>query len=195
MSTLVLHAKTYTIMKQTIIALMAVALLASCEQKAEEATTENNVATTMNKEGEPPIYESLYISEAEGNQLITNYHEFLKSEVQKTLPKRDTVNFDSLKSNKNLSFMLDAKKLKAFLDSNTHIKTLDIYLARTSANDDGKMTLVYVGAKDSTGSDGEKIHVELVQYRVDDPGHTDPQVMDNVYPCPTCDRDRIHTNQ
>lgn len=176
-------------MKQTLIALLAIALLASCQQNTEEAKE------SMKDRSGAPSYENLYISETEGNQLITNYHEHLKSEVQKSLPEGDTVSFDSLKQHRSLAFMINAKELKDYLKTFPDVTTLNIYLARTQADDLGKMTLVYVGAKDSTAANGETVHVELVQYKESDPTHNDPQVMDNVIPCPDCDRSRIHTNQ
>lgn len=91
--------------------------------------------------------------------------------------------------------MIDAKKLKRYLDDSTQIKMLNIYLARTSPDATGLMTLVYVGAKDSIVDNGEgqidTFYVEQAHYKASDPRHTNPQVMDHVYPCPTCD-DRIH---
>lgn len=171
-------------MKQTIIALLAIVLLAACRQNAEEAKTATDVITTETDEG--PSYEHLYISEGKGDTLIQNYHKYLG----------ESLGIDSNELlTQDLSFMIDAQKLKNYLDAHPDIKMLDIYLARTRPDATGSMTLVYVGAKDSIVDQGDgetdTFYVEQAHYKSSDPGHEHPQVMDNVFPCPTCD-DRIH---
>lgn len=171
-------------MKQTILALMVVVLLAACQQNADEAKTANDVITT--ETDEVPSYEHLYISETEGNTWIQNYHKYL----------RESLGIDTTQLlTQHLSFMIDAKKLKDYLDAHNDIKMLDIYLARTTPDASGLMTLVYVGAKDSIVDQGDgevdTFYVEQVHYRTSDPEHNNPKVMDHVFPCPVCD-DRIH---
>lgn len=171
-------------MKQTIIALLAIVLLAACRQNAEEAKTATDVTMTETVEG--PSYEHLYISEGAGDTLIQNYHKYL----------RESLGIDSNGLlTQDLSFMIDAQKLKNYLDAHPDIKMLDIYLARTKPDATGSMTLVYVGAKDSIVNQGDgeidTFYVEQVHYKSSDPEHKNPKVMDHVYPCPTCD-DRIH---
>lgn len=170
-------------MKQTIIALLAIVLLAACQQNTEEAKTATDVITTETDEG--PSYEHLYISESAGNTLIQNYHKYL----------RESLGIDTNELlDRQLSFMIDAQKLRNYLDAHHDIKMLDIYLARTTPDATGSMTLVYVGAKDSIVDQGDgetdTFYVEQAHYKSSDPEHNHPQVMDNVYPCPTC-QDRV----
>lgn len=167
-------------MKQTIIALLAIVLLAACQQNAEQAKTATDVITT--ETDEVPSYEHLYISEGAGDTLIQNYHKYL----------RESLGIDSNELlTQDLSFMIDAQKLRNYLDAHHDIKMLDIYLARTTPDATGSMTLVYVGAKDSivAQEDGETdtFYVEQVHYRSSDRGHEHPQVMDHAFPCPTCE--------
>lgn len=170
-------------MKQTIIALLAIVLLAACQQNADEAKTATDV--TRPETNEVPSYEHLYISEGAGDTLIQNYHKYL----------RESLGIDTSELlDRQLSFMIDAQKLRNYLDAHHDIKMLDIYLARTTPDATGSMTLVYVGAKDSIvdQEDGEidTFYVEQAHYKSSDPGHEHPQVMDHAFPCPTCE-DRI----
>lgn len=167
-------------MKQTIIALLAIVILAACQQNAEKTETANDVV--MREEGEALSYEHLYISEGAGDTLIQNYHKYL----------RESLGIDSNELlTQDLSFMIDAQKLRNYLDAHHDIKMLDIYLARTTPDATGSMTLVYVGAKDSLVDEGEgetdTFYVEQAHYRSSDPVHNHPQVMDNAFPCPTCE--------
>ena len=167
-------------MKQTIIALLAIVLLAACQQNAEQAKTTTDVITPETVEG--PSYEHLYISEGAGDTLIQNYHKYM----------RESLGIDSNGLlTQDLSFMIDAQKLKNYLDAHPDIKMLDIYLARTTPDATGSMTLVYVGAKDSIVDQGDgetdTFYVEQAHYKSSDPEHNNPQVMDHAYPCPTCE--------
>ncbi len=176
-------------MKQTIIALLATVLLAACQQNTEEAKTATDVITPETDEA--PSYEHLYISEGEGDTLIQNYHKYL----------RESLGIDTNELHtQSLSFMIDAQKLRNYLDAHHDIKMLDIYLARTTPDATGSMTLVYVGAKDSLvdQEDGEidTFYVEQAHYKSSDPEHEHPQVMDHAFPCPTCeDRIRVFGRQ
>ncbi|HEY9177779.1 MAG TPA: hypothetical protein VIN07_08820 [Flavipsychrobacter sp.] len=171
-------------MKQTIIALGVLVLLAACRQNADEVKTENDATAAIT--GEAPVYESLYISETEGNTWIQNYHKYLRTSLG--------IDTNQLLT-QQLSFMIDARKLKRYLDDSTQIKMLNIYLARTSPDATGLMTLVYVGAKDSIVDNGEgqidTFYVEQAHYKASDPAHRNPKVMDHAYPCPTCE-ERVH---
>lgn len=172
-------------MKQTIIALLAIVLLAACRQNTEQAKTATDVTRTETDEA--PSYEHLYISEGKGDTLIQNYHRYL----------RESLGIDTNQLlTQHLSFMIDAQKLRNYLDAHHDIKKLDIYLARTTPDATGAMTLVYVGAKDSIVDQGDgeidTFYVEQVHYKSSDPEHNHPQVMDHVVPCPRCERVRIY---
>lgn len=173
-------------MKQTIIALLAIVLLAACQQNAEEAKTATDVITT--ETDEVPSYEHLYISEGAGDTLIQNYHKYL----------RESLGIDTNQLlDRQLSFMIDAQKLKNYLDAHPDIKMLDIYLARTTPDATGSMTLVYAGAKDSIVDQGngeiDTFYVEQPHYKSSDLEHNHPQVMDYARPCPVCgDRIKLH---
>lgn len=130
--------------------------------------TENMVAEPAgSKTRDIPGIDAILILESEANDKIQRYH--------KSIGLKNN-------NNQNVSFMLDANLLRAYLDQNTNISKLDVYLAQES---DGKMTLVYVGGKDSSG-----YVVEVPYYK---PNQTAKYVFDHAMPCPTCARIGIHT--
>ena len=177
MSTLELHTQKHTIMKQTLIALLALFVLAGCEQKAEEATTDNEATTTMNEEGDsnPMKFTEYLIPENEGNTMIQRYHDYLINQMG--IPREQL-------HEKHLSFLVDAEGLRTYLNTDAGFTDVVFYLAM---DDQQKMTLVYVGAE----RDSMNVIVEKPYVNPDG----SMSIMDQVVPCPDCDRDRIHTNQ
>jgi hypothetical protein len=157
-------------MKRTLIALLATAFIASCGQGGNEAAkTEDTTAVSVLPEAPPcdqGIIEAPLIPFAEADTMIQRYH--------RSIGLKDN-------PNQNVSFQLDANSLRCALNGAPNISKLDIYLAQ---GNDGKMTLVYVGAYDSSGYTVEHTYVKQdgTQW-----------VMDQVYPCPTCLKIGIHT--
>lgn len=169
--------KKHTVMKQTLIALMALFVLAGCEQKAEEATTENEATTTMNEEGgnNPMKFTEYLVPEADGNAMIQRYHaHLLQAEGMTRAQLRE----------KHLSFLIDAEGLRTYLDTDPDFTDVVFYLAM---DDQQKMTLVYVGA--------ERDSMDVIVEKAYEDEGGNKFMMDNIWPCPDCDRDRIYINQ
>lgn len=161
-------------MKQALIALVALVLLASCEQKTEEATTADT-EMTADENPNPLKFEEYLIPEDEGNTMIQRYHDYL---IQSEGIAKEQLH------EKHLSFLVDAEGLRTYLASDANFSDMVFYLAM---DDQNKLTLVYVGAE----RDSMNVIVEKAYEKADGNSY----LMDQIVPCPTCDRDRVHTNQ
>ena len=87
---------------------------------------------------------------------------------------------------RRMTFMLNASAIRQYLNKDTSIGKLDVYLTMT----DSGMSAVYIGAVDSLGE-----WVEHPYYKSNDPGHLAPMVLDLTLPCPVCDKLGIHYMQ
>jgi hypothetical protein len=164
-------------MKQTLLWLAVATTLASCgSDQGKNSDTTDSTATHVNiampsGDGSQPDYGNTLIAIHEANTWIQNYHHF--------------VHFDD-DTTQVLSFMLDARKLKDYLNSDTALEKLDIYLARTSAGRDGEMRLVYIGAK-NVGTADHPVYKETAITV-----GTNEYMLDHGIPCPHCERDPLH---
>ncbi|MCB0699995.1 MAG: membrane lipoprotein lipid attachment site-containing protein [Chitinophagales bacterium] len=160
-------------MKRTLIALTAILFLAACQQKTEEAKTDNEVSTTMNEEGgvNPALQEAL-IPEQEGNNMIQAYHDYLIN--------NEGISREDLQE-KHLSFLINAEALRSYLNDNPTYTDMVFYLAMDGEQ---KLTLVYIGAE----RDSMNVIVEKPFVGPDGSNY----LFDRAYPCPTCDRISVH---
>lgn len=172
--------KTYTIMKQTLIALIGLFMLASCEQKNDGAVTNNNAVTTMNDKAGEPSYYGFTESRNWADTLIQRYHDTLVARANACKdPKAPKITFDDLAP--KTSFMIDANMLRDYLNDSAHITKLDVYIAQHSTTDE--LRIVLVGAVDSIGNDGFTYNVEKPIHKE---GDNHNYVLDHTVPCPTC---------
>jgi hypothetical protein len=164
-------------MKQALFVVVTAFTLASCgnvgnDEATKSNTTEGFAAPEGGDGGQPVDYGNTLISLTEANTWIDNYHNYVDF-------KND--------STQALSFMLNARKLKEYLNSDSSLEKLDIYLARTGRGANGQMRLVYVGAR-NVGTADSPIYQEI-PIIVDGAEN----MLDHAIPCPTCDRDPLHT--
>lgn len=152
-------------MKNRLLLLAATAILASCGRGNENAKP---------NEGDPPAqidYGHTPIALQEANKVIQNYHNYA----------------DSIGDTPRVfAFMLEADKLRTYLNSDSSLVKLDVYLARTDA---GEMKLVYIGAR-NTGTADNPMYTEIPYIK-----DGEQYMFDHGIPCPTCDRDPLHHPQ
>ncbi len=162
-------------MKQILLWLAAAATLASCgseQGKNPEKADRTVINMAMpSGDGSQPDYGNALIAIHEANILIDNYHQFVHFAEDTT---------------QNVSFMLEAKKLRDYLNSDTTMEKLDIYLARTSPDSSGQMRLVYIGAW-NVGTADSPMYKETA---ITEGGME--YMLDHGIPCPHCNREPLH---
>lgn len=158
-------------MKQVLLLGLTAFCLASCGRGAgDEAAKKENYA--LPEGGEHHIdYGNTLISLTDANNLIDNYHNYVDARHDST---------------QALSFMLDANMLREYLNSDSSLEKLDIYLARTNREPDGQMRLVYIGARNVSTTDSPMY--EEIPIVIDGAEN----MLDHALPCPKCDRERLH---
>lgn len=166
-------------MKQALLLGLIAFCLASCGQGSEDAAKKGDYAVPEGGDGgEHHVdYNGTLISLTEANNLIDNYHHYVDARHDST---------------QALSFMLDANMLREYLNSDSSLEKLDIYLARTNRDADGQMRLVYIGARNISTTDTPMY--KEIPIVIDGAEN----MLDHALPCPKCDRDRLHypnTNQ
>lgn len=161
-------------MKKYFLVLATIALLSSCEQKNADMPKNEK-----NNQSQAAVPDSILMHLATADSLIYNYNQYLKNVLQ-----------DSLAYS---SFMLDARSLRDYLNSNPNIVTLNVYLAKNEPGQmmEHSMNLVYIGAIDSFAN-GTKYNVEKPYFKDNDP--TTPYFLNHSFPCPTC-IDRVEAYQ
>lgn len=165
-------------MKQTFLAILAIVLFASCEQTPNaEKGGDDMVMEHGEPKPDPHSIDSFKISTSTADTRINRYHKYL---VQDSIAKGGAphLKFDDIKASVQTSFMLDAKMLRTYLNDSTNVEMLDVYLAQEG---DGKLTLIYIGAKKKSDDKYEELPIEIEGKKY---------MLDRAMPCPVCD-DRI----
>jgi hypothetical protein len=156
---------------QKIIVLLALGtMLIACQGSTEQADVAEPVKRDVNQGGVP---DSILMPITEANNQIQRYHE--------------SVNLGNGDTTTKTAFMLDANVLRNYLNNDTSIAKLSVYLAEKITSDGSKeMNLIYIGAIDSSGIYVEKAYTKT-------PGDRQQYLLNHVMPCPECvDRMKIH---
>jgi hypothetical protein len=184
-------------MKYTIFVFSITFLLTACGQQNDEKKTATTEATHENSSPNDetiivkrtipgssvedsmrlglshwiPGMDTYLVSVDDASFMIGRYRRFLK----------DTLHQDPDSS--QLSFMLDARILREYLNANHDIVKLDMYLAMNSGD---SLTLIYTGAE---YEEGDTSYREVV---IRKPGIENVHfVMDRAMPCPKCDKEGL----
>ncbi|MCB9044664.1 MAG: hypothetical protein H6550_00860 [Chitinophagales bacterium] len=169
-------------MKQTLIALLALLMLASCEQKAEETGNASKTsADNTIKEGEEPSYYSFTETRTAADTLIQRYHDTLVARANACNgPDDPKITFKDLAP--KTSFMINANMLRDYLNDSTNVTMLNVYIAQKNTTDELK--IIFIGAVDSVGTDGDTFYVEKAIHKASDNNN---YVLDHTLPCPKCE--------
>lgn len=160
-------------MKKILLVLAVTTAFVSCEEKNHGKELKNDVEKKeYSNPVASPCFDSTLIPLSDADVLINNYNEYLRNIQKEPLA--------------HSSFMLNAKALREYLNSNPDLATLNVYLAKTDTGmmTDTSMTLVYIGAVDSLGADNITYNVEKPYYKPNEPAV--PYLLDHSFPCPVC---------
>lgn len=159
-------------MKKILLVLAVTAAFVSCEEKNNGKETKTDTVQKDNNIPPSACFDSTLIPLSDADVLIYNYNQYLRNVLHEPLA--------------HSSFMLNAKALREYLNSNPDLATLNVYLAKTDTGmmTDTSMTLVYIGAVDSLGANDTMYNVEKPYYK---PNETNtPYLLDHSFPCPVC---------
>ena len=72
--------------------------------------------------------------------------------------------------------------LRDYLNDSTNVTMLNVYIAQKNTTDELK--IIFIGAVDSVGTDGDTFYVEKAIHKASDNNN---YVLDHTSPCPKCE--------